>query len=122
MGFERIILAEIPNHPFFDMRKIFLPLLPVFLLAFVPAQAGAFESKSAIKVFCSSRIRSLLPDPSSYRFDGFAVMDDRGGGYGTAYVKYAAKNRFGGMQFYGAKCTAYKKNGQRWWKVELLRE
>ena len=104
------------------MKKFFLPLLPVSLLTLAPVQTGAFESKSAIKVYCSSRIKSLLPDPRSYRFDGFAVMDDRGGGYGTAYVKYAAKNRFGGTQFYGAKCTAYKKNGQRWWKVELLRD
>ena len=108
---------------FFDMKKIFLPLLPVFLLALlVPVQTGAFESKSAIKVYCSSRIKSLLPNPSSYRFDGYAVLQDNGGGYGSAYVKYAAQNRFGGTQFYGAKCTAYKKNGERWWKVELLRD
>ena len=97
-------------------RLLLLPLL----LAITPLNAEAFESRAAIKVHCSKRIKSLLPNPSSYRFDGFAVLEDKGSGYGSAYVKYAAQNRFGGTQFYGAKCTAYPKNGQTWWKVQLL--
>ena len=41
-------------------------------------------------------------------------MRDDGNGHGVAYVKYAAENRFGGMQFFGAKCTAYPNKGETW--------
>ena len=97
-------------------RLLLLPLL----LALTPLSAEAFESRAAIKVHCSKRIKSLLANPSSYRFDGYAVLKDKGNGYGSVYVKYGAQNRFGGTQFYGAKCTAYPKNGKKWWKVQLL--
>ena len=55
-------------------RLILLPSL----LALTPLSAEAFESRAVIKVHCSKRIKSLLPNPSSYRFNGYAVLEDKG--------------------------------------------
>ena len=97
-------------------RLLLLPLL----LAVTPLNAEAFESRGVINANCLKLIRSLLTYPRSYRFDGFEVIENRGNGYGIAYVKYAARNRFGGMQIYGARCAAYPRNGRKWWRVRLM--
>ena len=74
-------------------------LLPL-VVEFTSLNSQAFEIQSAIKVYFSSRIKSLLPNPSSYRFDDYAVLYEKSGGYGSAYIKYAEQNSFGITQIW----------------------
>ena len=71
------------------------------------------------KVYCEDPIKQLLRDPDSYRFESATVTSQSGqyNQYGTATIKYRAKNGFGGYTSGTASCEAYSKGGERWFKA-----
>ena len=75
--------------------------------------------QSAAKVYCGERIKTLLRDPDSYKFESATVTSQSGeyNQYGTATITYRAKNGFGGYTRGSASCEGYEKEGQLWTKA-----
>ena len=98
------------------------------IAAFVILAAGSSDSdtssvsnkpfaftESNAGIYCKSVIKKLLRDPDSYKYESAAVMSST-----EALIKFRSKNGFGGYVPGLATCTNYKKNGESWFKAEMV--
>ena len=83
-------------------------------------KADQWDEISA-KVYCESKIKSLLRDPDSYRFESASILKTSGekNQYGTARIVFRSKNGFGGYNVSSATCERYENNGEYWVKASL---
>ena len=70
----------------------------------------------AAKAECGSRIKKLLRDPDSYRFESVIITSQSGryNQYGSARITFSAKNGFGSYTNGAASCVSYQKGNKKW--------
>ena len=98
-----------------------LPVLLTLLAGCAPSRPRAWDSIGA-KAVCGSRIKNLLIDPDSYEFESATILETSGeyNEFGKAYIKYRAKDSFGGYVKGGAECERYEQNDVPYIKARLL--
>lgn len=76
----------------------------------------AFTESNA-GIYCRNVIKRLLRDPDSYKYEAAVVSSST-----EALIKFRSKNGMGGYTQGIASCTQYKKDGENWFRAQLLTE
>ena len=80
------------------------------------AKVDQFDEISA-KVYCRKSVKQLLRDPDSYQFISASVTNSKADGTGIAFIRYRARNGFGGYTVNRAICTRYLRGSEFWYRA-----